>query len=206
MLRKIQCSLLIVLTSYLTFGQSPSELGKFRHIIKYYPGNSLYDLANTSGALTAIDYYFNHSFSVLNPNCESCPLDSLNFFNQLLFDIREFEHNRAQSEIVTLDFKGYSIALEPIDLVQTELGSFTIGQMGDLRAIRPLPKFVYSGNLEADYAAYSHNLDKWIRDFPEEYRTLTSSESLIRVKLDQFPLLAYERKVLLETVDYIIIK
>lgn len=206
MFRKILCSLLIVLTSYLVIGQSPSALGKFRHINKYYPGQTLYDLANSPGTLSAIDYYFNHSYSVSDQSCSSCPLDSISFFNTLLFDIREFEQMRMQSENTSIEFKGFQIELESIDNVQAELGSYSIDQMADLRVLRPLPKFVYSGNLEADYATYSHELDRWIRDFPEEYRALTSTEGLIRVKLDQFPLLADERKVLLETLDYIIIK
>lgn len=206
MFRKIQCSLLIVLTSYLAFGQSPSELGKFRHIIKYYPGNNLYDLANTSGALSAIDYYFNHSYSVNDQACESCPLDSIHFYNTLLFDIREFEHNRLQSEVATIEYKGFSIGLEPIDVVQAQLGNFTIDQLGELRAMRPLPKFNYTGNLEADYAKYHELLDRWARDFPENYRTLTSSSELIKLRLELYPTLSDERKEYLDSVDYIIIK
>lgn len=206
MLRKISYSLLIVLTSYFVHGQSPSALGKYRHIIKYYPGKMLHDLEGVTGALSAIDYYFNHSYSVSNQSCSGCSLDSVHFYNKLLFDIREFEHNRLQTETRTVEYKGYNIELKSKEVVQAQLGTFSIEQMGELRALRPLPKFKYTGSLEADYASYNRELEKWIRDFPEEYRTLTSSDGLIRVKLEQYPLLADERKVLLETVDYIIIK
>lgn len=198
MTRLMKTSLLFVfllLGSSIISQTAIEELGKNRTVIKYYPGFLLHEIdAAEPDKIDLIRYYFTESFIVTDLSCSDCRVDFDEFFNYYLFDVSQFENLRLQQAQNTFVFKEkFEVTLVSLDDVLVNLNGTLPADLLHLRVSRPFPEWNDTGNGMDDYAKYKNEVMKWARDFPEEYRTLTSG-SLLKVRINDFLSLSPERK------------
>jgi hypothetical protein len=154
-------------------------------------------------AFKKVDYYYTQSFEAAFINCDNCALDLNVLINRDLFNVREFENLRPASSTYTFEYlETYVITLKSLEEVDAAKDAIDQGP-----APRPLPVWNSTGDNQQDYANYKADLHEWIMDFPEDYRTLTSSGNLMVMKISDFAQLEPSRKeiVLNNSNGYLIV-
>lgn len=164
-----------------------------RAILRHYTGGQLSQIEEQSpGEFEKIKFYYLHSFQVTMLDCDTCAVDYDTFFNLDLFDVTNFEALRLTNTAASFDFKEiYHVQLKS----QLELNAtFSSIQTQYQEDLRPLPDWIDTGSPEQDYAAYKAELNHWAVDFPEEFRQITSSRELFKVRIADFLSATPERR------------
>lgn len=200
--------LLLFPINSLNAQNASDDLRLNRSVLKYYSGNSLDDLSQKSSQdYITLKKYFTNSFTVTLVNCSGCIVNIDELFNLDLFNVVNFEPIREQNSEAQLIFKDkYKIVLISKNDLEVLLNGAKAGDMLSLNVTRPLPNFIDTGDNEADYSLYKITLHQWIKDFPEEYRLMTTGNSMLRITLSDYLSLPETRKeaVLSHTDGYII--
>lgn len=176
----------------LSYGQVAPELSQNRAVLRYMSSIDVEGIeAQNPEQFLNLKYYFTESFSVssLNP---SQPVNLLEFYNYDLFNIKNFEHLRQQSEELEFNYKDkYVVVLKSLDDVQ---GEMTLGYDEILnKPFRHLPVYVNTGNPSEDYFNYKRELSVWANDFPELYREITSIRNVTKIRHQDFINMSSER-------------
>lgn len=164
-----------------------------RIIIKYFPGFQLESILSNNPELhSELQSYFTSSFIIERSDCKGCDVDYSELLNIELFDVSVFEVFRAPSERVQIEFMPdkYTVTL----LSQQELLLLLNGNSFNDLINQSFPKWIDSGDLEADYVAYKSNIAYWATLFPNAYRTITNSNETIKVRFSEFSLMSPQRK------------
>lgn len=151
---------------------------KNRIIIKYFPGHALNEFQQNNPVLfDQLRRYFVASFSVERIDCANCPVDYDQLFNYDLFDVRQFEAQRAEHSTVELNYRNkYRITL----LSKTDLMTVIDGQTPETMFIKTFPKW------GGDYEVYKNEVYRWSLLFPEAYRTFTTAPDLLKISISEF--------------------
>ena len=162
---------------------------------------------NSPEVYTAINYYFKESFEVEMLNCSECTVDFSVLFNIDLFDVYAYESQRLDDENFTFDHKQYIITLLPKSTVYPQLQGLLPTELVNYVAPRDFPIFQLTNDDYAHYLEYKQQVYAWAKDFPEQYRTMTSADNLLKISIRDFADLAAERKavVLNHSDGYLII-
>lgn len=140
-----------------------------------------------------LNYYYTASFEASLIDCDTCSIALDVLINRDLFNVRDFEQQRQQSDEVSFVYnENYLITLKSIQEVESAEASIDQGP-----ELRELPVWANSGNDDLDYANYKQELHEWIMDFPELYRSRTSNGELLVLRFNDFVQLEPERRSIL---------
>ncbi len=187
----------VAIFSSTGFAQGPStNMELNRAPLRYFSGVELEELANQDEIKsTQIKYYFTQSFDVNRIDCRGCEVEIETFYNIDLFNIVEFESLRLSQSEVDFTFKGkYKITLKSLEDVLVELGGIEPADVLKIKLSKPFPEWVSTGDDDGDFKLYKSSVDKWARDFPELFRTMTSSPDLLKISFSDFIVLIDNRK------------
>lgn len=179
------------------FGQGPTtNLEQNRAALLYFTGAELLEFASEAPTQSSyIKYYFTQSFDVVRINCEECTVDMEVFYNRDLFNIVEFESLRELQNSVMFNFKDkYQITLKPTNNVMEQIGGLVPSEVINIKFDRPFPQWASTGDNEIDFKSYKGMVKQWAMDFPEQYRTFTSSPELLKIRFSDFIILRESRK------------
>lgn len=195
-------ALLALALCFNVHGQNPIDnLSLNRAPLRYYSGVQLNSMSTSNSVhYDQLKYYFTNSFTVVPLKCTGCSVDANEFYNYDLFNIVEWESNRLPQSGYEFSYRDkYLVTLKPKNDVESALGRPIIGLL--YKELRPLPKYVDTGNSAADYEQYQLEIKRWSLDFPEEYRQLTSERRLIKVHIADYLEMPQERKDYLNEGD-----
>ncbi len=201
----------VILSTTTGFSQNAYDTPTLnRAILKHFPGQELSDLQTQDPTkFNQIKYYFTNSFTVKRNDCDNCVVDYDEFFNYDLFNIVDVESTRKESANHTFLFKDgkYEITLYSYTAVVAAMNGLLPSEVLKLKVNRPFPEWIDTGNAQTDYANYKISVERWIRDFPDEYRVLTSTGNVLKVPVDEFLSFPANKKnaVLTNATGYIII-
>lgn len=138
-----------------------------------------------------LKYYFTESF-IVSSISPGQTVNFKDFYNYDLFNIKNFEHLRRQSEEVEFNYRDkYIVVLKSSEDVQ---GVMTLGYDEILiKPYRRLPEYVNTGHPSEDYFNYKALLESWVHDFPELYREITSTRNVTKIKHIDFINMSSER-------------
>ncbi|MFT5779807.1 MAG: hypothetical protein ACI837_002766 [Crocinitomicaceae bacterium] len=179
-----------------------------RSVLKYYNGNDLVELSTEAPEIyEQMRNYFVNSYMISKVDCKECSIDMNEFFNRSLFNIVDFEDTRDMNVQIQIEFKEeYIITLLSTNELTALIEGAAASEMLEIKLDRPFPGLVDTGDFDGDYANYKTSLRDWIKDFPNEYRTLVASNELLRISLTEYISLPQDRKdtVLSNSTGYLI--
>ena len=199
-----------LLCTTFSFGQSTSnhQDDLNRVIVRHFNPTHWEYIGNFAPDMyTAINYYFKESFEIEMSNCNECEVDYNTLFNRDLFDVYAYESQRLDDSDFTFDFKEYRITLLPKNIVYPQLQGLLPTELVKYIAPRDFPMFELTNNDYAHFLEYTEKVDAWAKDFPEQYRAMTNSESLLKISIKEFSELPEEKKIsfLSHSTGYLII-
>lgn len=167
-----------------------------RAIMREFNGDELQDLMeNDLDRLEKLVYYFSHSFSVENLDCQECIVDYNDLFNLSLFNIQDFESQRLENEESTFLFlEKYSITLFPLTVVTENIGGMTPFELIHGIPERAFPSWVSTNNEQADFDTYKSELILWSADFPEKFLEKKKAPNVLKVRFAQFVEMTNDQK------------
>lgn len=188
------CALLFVSISSWAQSNPQTKLSLNRAPLRYFSALELDAMEQENPThYAALLYYFTASFSVQAYNCEGCEVDYTTFYNYYLFNIKEHESLRLNSESYSFVYRDkFLVSLHPETELRSAMG---MGLEQAMRKdLRPLPVYTDSGNPELDYANYTLEMKRWKLDFPEAYREISARSSVAHIPLQEFINLPEARK------------
>lgn len=188
------CLSLLFFTSNAQTEFDASQLN--RAIMREFNGEELQDLIeNDLDRLNKLVYYFSHSFSVENTDCQGCIVDYNDLFNLSLFNVQDFESQRLEGEESTFLFKEkYSITLFPRTTVISLIGGITPFELIHGIPERPFPLWISTNNDQSDFDAYKSELILWSADFPEMFLEKKNAANVLKVRFMQFVEMTNDQK------------
>lgn len=196
--------------NFLLYSQNAFDSLRYnRAALRYFSANEINDWQQqNSDHYGKLHYYFTESFTAELIDCSECPVDYTNLVNIDLFNIYEIESQRHLSDVTQFSFKGkYIIHLKPVSEMSAVLDGVSPAELITRRAPREFPEWDDSGNIQNDYLEYKERVYKWARDFPEEYRSLTQSNDLLKISINEFKSYSEDRRsaIFLNPGGYLII-
>jgi hypothetical protein len=187
-----------LLSTTFSFGQSTlSYQADINRIIsRHYNPIQLDNIWNHApDVYTALNYYFKESFEVEMANCSECEVDLHYFFNNDLFDVYEHESNRLDDVNFSFTYKEvYTVILLPKNDVYPLLQGLLPTELVNYVAPRDFPTFQLTNDDYAHYMEYKQQVYAWAKDFPEQYRAITSASDLLKISIRAFADLTDDRK------------
>jgi hypothetical protein len=193
---KILLAVFFGLSSKFSFSQDATQS---RVIHKYYTYQTLKDYeSNFPKRLQDLWTYFHLSYllEVIDPN------PSEHFLPEL-FDIKEYEHFRQESERVEIvdTNKGFKLIL----LSQRELIELYDGSKGSITENLPssYPQFEDTGNPTEDQQAYLNNILLWKEQNQGIISQLESKYAKHRISAEEYQTMPQSKKNLIQAQDFL---
>lgn len=197
-----------LLFSTVSFSQNEVQNNWNRIFAKHYTSAQLEStFENSPEIYSAINYYFKESFGFVMTDCQACPVDIDELINNKIFDVYEHESLRLDVDNYSFAYKDYTITLFPKSIVYPQLDGLLPSEIISYIAPRDFPTFALTNDDNVEYADYTKRVYAWAKDFPEQYRTMTNSENLLKISIRDFALMGESRKavVLNNAGGYLII-
>jgi hypothetical protein len=159
-----------------------------RAFLRYFSGIELSQLEQEQPTFyNVLNYYMTESFTVENLDCPNCIVDYNEFYNHDLFNVYEHETRRKTSMDSIFVYKlKYVVKLKSTIEMNSHLANYSPDEIVNFVSPRPLPTWISTGDNQIDYNNYMKSVNQWAKDFPEDFRELTNSTTLRKIRFQEF--------------------